>query len=212
MKLDRIVSFCAMGVFALALFSGAAFAQESALPGGNAAQRLTLAGIDNFARVNSVLYRGAQPKDFAFNELKNIGVAVVVNFRNEKDEIASEKRQVESLGMQYVSLPWTGTGEPTHDEVLTFLNLMRNTQGKKVFVHCKEGRDRTGTMVALYRLTFNHWNTEQALMEMHEFKYHAFLLPGLARYVRAYPSALQSDPTIATLAVSVAAIASTTVQ
>lgn len=72
---------------------------------GAPAEHLTLEGVENFARIGQTLYRGAQPKSFAYNELKNIGVAIVVDFRDEKSEIASEKRAVEGTGMQFVSLP-----------------------------------------------------------------------------------------------------------
>jgi len=166
-----------------AVFGGISTSAQSNQP-TQAAQRQTIRGIDNFAQVNGFLFRGAQPGDNSYAELKHLGVNVVVDFRDEKDQIAHEKTQVEATGMQFVSLPWSGRSEPTHEEVLTFLNLMHNPQGKKIFVHCRQGRDRTGTMVALYRLTFESWSVENALAEMKDFHYHAFLLPGLARYVR----------------------------
>jgi protein tyrosine/serine phosphatase len=175
------------------------------------AQRQTIHGIDNFAQVNSFLFRGAQPSDRSYADLKHMGINVVVDFRDEKDQIAHEKTQVEAAGMQFLSLPWSGRGEPTHDQVLTFLNLMHNPEGKKVFVHCRQGRDRTGTMVALYRLTFDNWSVENAISEMKDFHYHAFMLPGLARYVRDYPSKLKVDPTLAAMLMPVAATAASTV-
>jgi protein tyrosine/serine phosphatase len=204
--LNRFTVFVAAGFLTFTAASVPTFAKgaDSASP-APVAQRLNLDGVGNFARVSDTLYRGAQPNNVAYNELKNIGVSVVVDFRDEKAEIAKEKASVESAGMQFISLPWSGRSIPTHDEVVTFLNLMRDTQGKKVFVHCKEGRDRTGTMVALYRITFNHWTVDQALEEMHEFKYHATFLPGLAKYVKAYPSALAGDPTLAVFATVIAA-------
>ena len=197
----------AAGLLAATFFCIPVMAQTAGA--GAAAQKETVKGIDNFAQVNSFLFRGAQPSDGAYAGLKQMGINVVVNLRNEKDEIAREKKAVEAAGMQFVSLPWSGRGEPTHDEVITFLNLMHNPQGKKVFVHCREGRDRTGTMVALYRLTFDRWTVENALSEMKDFHYHAFLLPGLARYVRDYPARLTADPTLAAMLLPVAAVTAT---
>lgn len=176
---------------------------------GAAAQRLSVKGIDNFAQVNNFLFRGAQPSDSSYASLKQMGINVVVDFRDEKDQIAHEKQAVESAGMQFLSLPWSGRGIPTHDELVTFLNLMHSPQGKKVFVHCRQGRDRTGTMVALYRLTFDHWSVDNAIAEMHDFHYHAFLLPGLARYVRDYPTHLSADPTLAAMLLPVATATAT---
>jgi protein tyrosine/serine phosphatase len=39
-----------------------------------------------------------------------------------------------------------------------------------VFVHCQAGRDRTGTVVACYRILQCQWTTEQALREADEFR------------------------------------------
>ena len=146
--------------------------------------------------MDGFLYRGAQPKPFAYDELKTAGDDSVVDFRDEKDEIAAERSKVESLGMQFISVPWKGTGEPAHEQIVSFLDLMRDMHGKKVFVHCRRGADRTGLMVALYRMTFDHWDADQAVTEMKEFHYASFLLPHLAGFVREYPSQLASDPTL----------------
>jgi protein tyrosine/serine phosphatase len=191
-------------VSALAMMAAAAQARQAPIP-GTPAERLTLDGVENFARIDGFLYRGAQPKPFAFEELKNAGIGVVVDFRDEKEEINDEQKRVEAVGMQFVSLPWKGTGEPTHAEVLSFLNLMHDMRGKKVFVHCRRGADRTGVMVALYRMTFDHWGADQAVDEMKEFHYASFLLSHLAGFVRAYPTQLASDPTLRSLMVAAAA-------
>jgi protein-tyrosine phosphatase len=82
---------------------------------------------------------------------------------------------------------------------------MHHARGKKVFVHCRRGADRTGVMVALYRITFDHWSADQAVEEMKEFHYASFILWHLARFVRAYPTQLTSDPTLRSLMVAAAA-------
>lgn len=184
---------------ALSLTSCRNAAQETPAP-SDAAARLTLDGVENFARIDGVLYRGAQPEDYAYNELRNAGIAVVVDFRHEPDEIASEKIAVEANGMQFVSLPWTSRQGPIRSEILEFLNLVKRDSGKKIFVHCARGADRTGLMVALYRITFDRWSADEAVEEMKSFRYHSFLLPNLARYVRAYPSELSSDPALRAIA------------
>jgi tyrosine-protein phosphatase SIW14 len=190
----KIALLCVMFTGAYAL-SASAIAPQT--PSRNdPAQRLTLDGVENFARIDGVLYRGAQPEDYAYNELRNVGIAVVVDFRHSEDEIASEKRAVEANGMRFVSLPWTSRRGPIHDQVLAFLNLMRENPGKKIFVHCARGADRTGLMVALYRITFDHWSVDEALEEMKSFHHHTLLLSNLDRYVREYPSELSTDPAL----------------
>lgn len=155
--------------------------------------KASITGIDNFGQVDARLYRGAQPEPAAYAELKTLGIDTVVRFNPEGQDMAVEKNQVESLGMKFVSLPWSGLGEPTHQQVVSFLALLRDNPDAKIFVHCRLGADRTGVMVALYRLTFSHWDTAQALAEMHAFHYHHLLLPHLQRYVESFPSTLSSD-------------------
>jgi tyrosine-protein phosphatase SIW14 len=178
-----------------------ACANAPQIPSSNdPAQRLTLDGVENFARIDGVLYRGAQPEDYAYNELRNVGITIVVDFRHDPAEIAGERRAVEANGMQFVSLPWTSRPGPIRDQVVAFLNLIRENSGKKIFVHCARGADRTGLMVALYRITFDHWSANEALAEMKSFHHHTLLLPNLDRYVRAYPSALAKDPALRAIA------------
>ena len=45
---------------------------------------------------------------------------------------------------------------------------MAQEKNRPVFIHCKHGADRTGTMVAFYRLVFEGWSKAEALREMRE--------------------------------------------
>jgi protein tyrosine/serine phosphatase len=40
-----------------------------------------------------------------------------------------------------------------------------------VFVHCRYGSDRTGTMIAIYRIAVQNWDREEAIREMVEGGY-----------------------------------------
>ncbi len=92
-----------------------------------------------------------------FAELKKLGIGIVVNLRHEPDEIARERGLVEQQGMQYVSIPWRGKQDPKTEQVAQFLELLRANPDKKVFVHCERGAERTGVMVACYRMSSEQW-------------------------------------------------------
>jgi tyrosine-protein phosphatase SIW14 len=150
-------------------------------------------GLPSFGRVTDTLYRGGQPGLDGFRALQAMGVGIVVNFRDERGETAAEKLQVETLGMKYVGIPWSGHDEPSSAQVVEFLDLIRANPKAKIFVHCKRGADRTGVMVAAYRVAVDRKPVVEAVSEMHQFHYDWFWLPQLERYVKSLPGLLQQD-------------------
>ncbi len=164
------------------------------------AQELALAGVPNFGRVTPNLYRGAQPTGRGFQELQRLGVEMVVNFRDERGKIEAERRTVERLGLRYVSIPWSASHNPTSQQVAEFLELLRANPQSKIFVHCHKGADRTGAMVAAYRIAEQRWTPPQAIQEMRAYHYHHFWLSNLQRYVEDFPRLLATDPKLRTLA------------
>ena len=158
------------------------------------AQELALPGVPNFGRVTPNLYRGAQPTASGFQELQRLGIEIVVNFRNERGEIEAERRNVERLGLRYVSIPWSASHNPTSQQVADFLEALHANPKSKIFVHCHRGADRTGTMVAAYRIAEQRWTPPQAIQEMHTYHYHHFWWPNLQRFVEDFPRLLATDP------------------
>ena len=77
--------------------------------------------------------------------------------------------------------------------------LLRANPERGVFVHCQHGKERTGTMVAVYRMTLERWTPEQALAEMESFGIRGFWFRHLKNYVRTFPERLQTDPDFAAL-------------
>jgi tyrosine-protein phosphatase SIW14 len=153
-----------------------------------------LRGLPNFGRVTENLYRGGQPTSDGFNQLRAMGVGMVVNFRDEHAEMATEKRQVESLGIKYVGVPWSASDEPSSAQIVEFLDLVRANPNTKIFVHCRRGADRTGVMIAAYRISVEHKPVAEAVSEMHRFHYDWLFRPQLKRYIESLAGLLQKDP------------------
>src|SRR5688500_12759291 len=81
------------------------------------AQRLPgVAGLENFARVNPNLYRGAEPTVEGFRQLKSMGVKTVIDFRTHH----STKKEVEAAGMRAIEIPLKAEldSRPPNDEEL----------------------------------------------------------------------------------------------
>lgn len=149
-------------------------------------------GLKNFGQVTPTLYRGGQPSAEGFQTLARMGIQIIVDTgRSKRDEALVKK-----LGMRYIPLPWY-CPFPKDKVFDRFVELIRNNPGKKIFVHCRLGDDRTGMMIAAYRMAQDGWTAKQAMQEMHEFGYtaiHHLMCPGLARYEKSFPGRLQNDP------------------
>jgi tyrosine-protein phosphatase SIW14 len=167
-----------------------------------AAVRAKVPGLPNFAKVSEQLSRGAQPDAGGYAELKKLGVDIVVNLRHEPNEITRERSLVQTQGLEYVSIPWRGKNDPDTAQVVQFLELLRANPDKQVFVHCQRGAERTGVMVACYRMTAESWNVDRAADEMELFGFRAWRFGHLKKFVQEFPSLLSSNPVLKTLAVS----------
>jgi protein tyrosine phosphatase (PTP) superfamily phosphohydrolase (DUF442 family) len=161
---------------------------ESALP-----RRLYLKGVPAFAEVTPHFYRGGQPTKHGFEGLRKKGVEVVIDLRGNR---ASERQELTALGMEYIAIPWH-CPFPKDATFARFLKVMRANSSKKVFVHCRLGDDRSGMMVAAYRMAEEGWSAEKAMREMKEFGFtssHHLICPGLAAYEKSFPERYGSNP------------------
>ena len=154
-------------------------------------------GLPNFGRVSDNLYRGGQPTSDGFKSLHAMGVGIVVDFREKPSEEATEKREVESLGMKSVGIPWSANHDPSSAQIVEFLDLVRVNPDTKIFVHCRRGADRTGVMIAAYRIAIEHETVAEAEAEMHHYHYDWLFRSQLKRYIESLPGLLQNDPQFA---------------
>jgi protein tyrosine/serine phosphatase len=146
-----------------------------------------VAGVDNFHKVNEKLYRGAQPSAEGWASLKKLGVHTVVDLRRPTEHsIADEKKAVEAAGMQYVNFAMNGWDTPTAEQMAKLLPMLE-AEGP-VFVHCKQGRDRTGSVVAAYRIARERWTNDKAMAEANACGMHWFER-GMKRFIAGYKSA-----------------------
>ncbi len=175
----------AIAILATLSVAGPAAAQTRAAV-ANAAPRIR---VDNFARVNDTYYRGAQPVGQDYADLAALGVKTIINLTSDEDVAFDERSAVESHGMRYVHIPMSTRRAPTEAELTQFLAIANDTVSQPVYVHCVGGRHRTGVMTAVYRMTKDGLNGEQAFQEMKQFNYGPdFLHPEFKKFVYDYDS------------------------
>jgi tyrosine-protein phosphatase SIW14 len=117
--------------------------------------------IPNFSKVCEGLYRGGQPTDSGYETLKQMGIRTIVMLRmldRDSDELRQEGFQTYHISVKHV--------HPETEDVVEFLKIVTNPKNQPIFVHCREGVDRTGMMIALYRMVVQDWPRDKAIKEM----------------------------------------------
>jgi tyrosine-protein phosphatase SIW14 len=140
-------------------------------------------GVPNFHQVNGNIYRGAQPTAQGWASLERLGVKTVIDLRRHGEHsIKAEQQAVEAAGMHYVNVPMSGIVAPRDETVFRALALLQSSGHGPVFVHCRRGVDRTGALIACYRIAHDGWGNQKALDEAKSYGMHWFEV-GLKRYV-----------------------------
>jgi protein tyrosine phosphatase (PTP) superfamily phosphohydrolase (DUF442 family) len=141
-------------------------------------------GIQNFDRVDQHLYRGAQPNALSIARLKQLGVRTVLNLRWHTEIWPAEKEVVTRNGLKYESIPIRGFQGPKDQDIAKALQIIQTDPGP-VYVHCQYGCERTGAIVACYRIKRYGWPSEQALAEARIYGMSGWAL-AMKRFVRHF--------------------------
>ena len=173
-------------ICALAVFSVAQAGQT---------EKLQQIKVKNFGCVNEKLYRGAQPKERDYADLAALGVKLIIDLQ--QDGESDEQRLVEAQGMKFFRIRMSDRSKPSFEQADLFLKLVNDPSNQPVFVHCRGGRHRTGAMTAIYRLTHDGWNADQAFLEMKKYDFdYGFGHTPLKRFVYDYYSTIDSNSVV----------------
>ncbi len=158
---------------------------RAALPGtARVSERLFgLPGLENVGRVGPGVFRGAQPRPEGYRTLKEMGIRTVVSLRS----LHGEAKAVEAAGMRSIVLPMSTFDEVDVGTVRKVVALMADPANQPVFVHCAHGKDRTGIVVAVYRMDVDGWAEAEAEEEMQAFGFNDIWMQ-FKDFVQRYPA------------------------
>ena len=129
----------------------------------------TAKDLPNLYKVNGHLYRGGQPTEAGLQQLKQLGVKTIIDLRENDDRAKREEIWAKAAGIRFINYPESGWFKPDRSRVDAIIKEIDNPKNQPVFVHCQRGSDRTGTVIAVYRISHEGWTGRQANDEAKKF-------------------------------------------
>jgi tyrosine-protein phosphatase SIW14 len=136
---------------------------------GAAQSELRYKELPNFRKVQAHLYRGGQPASGGLKKLTELGIKTVVNLRGEDERSRAEEAEAKASGLRYYAIPMPGLSRPSDAQMKQVLAILDDQENWPVFIHCKRGSDRTGTVIACYRISKEGWAGERAINEARQY-------------------------------------------
>ncbi len=149
-------------ILTLVLFSGFSFAKS--------------VGIKNLTNPEDGIYRGARPlSKYELTQLSQLGIKSILNLqggdlRNKSrkyiakyepgelpEKIEEEKINSQNLGLTFLNTPLNSIKPVTREDdqrIDLALEFMNDKANQPVYVHCEHGVDRTGLLIALYKVKY----------------------------------------------------------
>lgn len=143
----------------------------------------------DFGVVTPRLWRGGVPDESGLKYLAAHHFKTIIDLR----ALSSKKERIEAtqLGMKYIWLPMTIFMFPSKETVNKFFSIVDNPGNGKIYMHCLAGGDRTGILVALYRMVRQRWSYNRVHAEMAAFHFRPWLttfLQTVAQSNELYPN------------------------
>jgi protein tyrosine/serine phosphatase len=155
-----------------------------AVAGAPADDRYAKTTIENFGHVNDTYFRGGQPVGDDYADLKAIGVKTIIDLTDDDDDKSRAPRQA---GLKFFQIPMSSTSAPSRTQVAQFLSIVNDPANQPVYVHCKGGKHRTGTLTAIYRISNEGWTADRAYEEMLKYDFdYGFGHGGQKKFVYEY--------------------------
>jgi len=153
----------------------------------------TLIDTYNFDKVDEYYFRGGQPDEDDFINFAKLGIKTVINLRDDDVNEFRFTLIAKKYGIKYVNIPMKPSEPPGKEQRKQFFAILNNPENLPVFVHCRQGKDRTGIMTALYRIKYYKWDFKKTYQEMKEKGYHSLIFPEQKQFLYQYMQISESN-------------------
>ncbi len=165
---------CLILLLALPLLCGADILMERPV---NWAQPMLNTTVGNLYKVSPDVFRAEQPEEKDIPDFKKMKIKTMLNLReHHKDDAVFQKSGISLIHYKM------SAGSVSANDLVSALKLLHKAE-KPVLVHCWHGSDRTGFVVAGYRIVFQNWTREAAIEELRlgGFGYHSKSYPNIIK-------------------------------
>jgi len=140
------------------------------------AEKLLVKDFDNLYKINDGLYRSEQPHKNEFIALEKMGIVTILNLR---EKVKDDKKIKKTNHLLLKQLP-IKTNKMSNADIFEALQIIQQSE-EPILVHCLHGADRTGVVVAAYRMVMDNWSKQDAIQEfrLEQFGYHKKAFPEL---------------------------------
>ena len=137
--------------------------------------------LGNFHPVSEGIFRSAQPSPDGYPQLKKMGFKTILNLTGDaKDEIKRAGPEI-----QVVQVAMSGMKKPSFEEMDRALKALASAP-RPILVHCAHGKDRTGFVVAAWRVFMENRPVAEAVDEARGYGCCFVMFGDLADYLRDY--------------------------
>ncbi|MGE0451469.1 MAG: sulfur transferase domain-containing protein [Vicinamibacterales bacterium] len=133
----------------------------------NAEEKETLAGAQNFTRIDQTFAAGGIIAVEAFPELKKRGFKSVINLRMPTERnanVEAEAEAVRAAGLKYIGLPFNVANANAREVVDQFLTAIGDPANQPTYVHSAQAHRVMGLWL-IKRVRVDHWAVDRALAE-----------------------------------------------
>lgn len=125
----------------------------------------TISPLENFHKVDEGVYRSGQPNTSSFQWLEENNFKEVLNLRRYHSD--NDEAKYTNLKLHRIKVRASRVKEK---HLLQAMRIIRDRKGN-ILIHCHHGSDRTGAVIATYRIIYQGWTKEDAIKEMKEGNY-----------------------------------------
>ena len=151
----------AAALVAAMLVAGSAWAQVA-----SQVTKPTVAGVTNFAKLESTIACAGATTPAGVAEVKKLGYKTIINLRQASEagaDVDAEAVAAKTEGVKYFHLP-VNSASPDPAIVDQFLAAVGEPANQPVFVHCASG-NRAAALWMIKRLVVDGWDSDRASTE-----------------------------------------------